>query len=128
MGEFTKRIIGSKPAYDLFWLGEPSRYNARDEALDHLTEGDLGGRYMALAKGTSAQDLFDNTIDLFMSLHAGGIRKYHTTGKMGAESIFCQAVQMTWIFTAEEVHRLESRIDELEAKIAALLATDTQQS
>lgn len=122
MGDFTNMLVGlPKPETQLYWLGAPSNYNETDDLLKKFPDGDLGGRYMGLPKSTSPHDLFDVTIKMFMALHADGVRKAQTMGRPAPESVLCQAIQMTWIFTSEQTARLESRIKMLEEKFQALL-------
>lgn len=104
----------------MFWLGKPSNYDASDDGLDSFPEGDLGGRYQGLVKGTSPQDLFDTTMPMLLQLHYQGIRKMQTMGTLGAESVFCQGIQMTWIFASTEINRLQSEIDDLKKQIQEL--------
>ncbi len=125
MGNYTDRIIGGPPKVNLYWMGEPSNYNPRDDLLKPFPDVDQGGRYMGLAKGTSPQDLFDVTIPMFMALHADGVRKTKLLGQLSTESVMFQATQMTWIFTVEEVTRLKSRIEALEEQVEALLQKRT---
>ncbi len=120
-------LVGQpKPkSFDLYWLGEPSNYNDKIDALKPFPEGDLGGRFMGLAEGTTPQELFDVTMPMFMALQAEGVRKTKLQGQLSVETVFFQATQMTWIFTVEHVNRLESRIEALEKQIQTLLDRPT---
>ncbi len=126
MGSYTNRIIGGAPQVDLYWLGEPSNYNSKDDLLNSFPAAkDLGGRYMGLVKGTTPQELFDVTVPTFKALHAEGIRKTKLSGQLSTEVVMFQATQMTWIFTVEHVNRLESRIEALEKQLQTLLERPT---
>jgi hypothetical protein len=110
------------PEFDLYWLGEPCRYNEEDKLLKSFPPGDLGGRYIGLSIGHSPQEIFDQTLPVLRALAQQSQRQAVLSGKVSAELPLINAVQMTWFFASKEISRLQGEVSTLEARIKKLEA------
>lgn len=109
----------------MFWLGPPSNYNPKDEALGWAPEGDLGGRYMALPISRPPEKLFDDMIGPLKAVYTRATQASQWGGGTPAEAILVDAIRATWIFASQEITRLTLRINELETRLAKLEPKET---
>lgn len=138
MSNDDKYLLGNKQDDDeirlvTYWLGTPCKWH---DSLTHLPPGlpesDLGGRALFMPVEETPGSLFDRTMpqvaaivskadrDVQMGMTPNGAR--HPFGFLG------QGIQLNWLFTAHAFSEQQSRMADLEQRVAqleALLKADT---
>lgn len=119
MSDVIKPVFEDKTRKTYYWLGMPCKFSD-DPDLAFLPEAEDGGRALALPAEAKPQQLFDTAMPLLGQVYADAKRQSMMQGGLSPLMPLAQSIQVVWIFAAQEMEEVNTKILKLQSKVEEL--------